>query len=206
MSIRLKSDIRGAEICRFSWPESAEGSRWAETIWEFAGAKRLVDFLNLHVVINRQIRIANGRTCRRRLMAGADGELFARTLNRIGVAIAPGARHGQIAGRGELAERSAAAIQGDESALGCSDLQQICTDSGQGDGLRWSRAFIGCGHFLKIIAKDCVDDSGGDEKGSQSLHRSIFILAKSPDKERLRVVAVGGNIPLRVVCCVLAVM
>lgn len=155
--------------------------------------ERLVDLVNLHVVIDAEIGITNGRTCRCGGMAGADGELFTRTLNRIGVAIAAGARHWEIAGRSELAERSATAVQGDESTLGCGDLQQIRADSGQGDGLRWSRAFVGRGHFPEIVVKDCVDNSGGDKNGSQSLHKAIFILAKLPDKERLRGLAVGGN-------------
>lgn len=160
---------------------------------ELCGRGRLVDLVYLHVVIDGEIRIANRRAGRCGLMTGADGELFARALHRIGVAIAPGARHGQIAGGSELAERSTTAIEGDESALGGSDLQQIRTDSGQGDGLRWSRAFVRRGHLLKIVVKDSIDDSGGDKNSSQSLHGAIFILVKLPDKERLRGLAVGNN-------------
>lgn len=160
---------------------------------EFCRRNRLIDLVNLHVFINGQIWITNGRTCRRGGMAGADGELLARAVNRVGVAISPGARHGQVTGRSEFAERSATTIQGDESALGGGDLQQVRADSSQGDGLRWSGAFVGRRHLLKVVVKDCIGDSGSDENGSQGLHGAIFILAKLPDKERLRELAVGNN-------------
>ena len=150
----------------------------------FCGRERLIDLVNLHVVIDGQIGIANGGTCWRGLMAGADAELFAGALNRIGVSVAPRARHGQITGRCELAERRATAIQGDKSALRGSDLQQIGADSGQGDGLRWCCSFIGRGHLLKIKMKSSISYRGGDENNGQGFHTAILGLCEFAGKRR----------------------
>ena len=151
----------------------------------FCRQEWLIDLVNLHVVIDGQIGIANGGTCWRGLMAGADAELFAGALNRIGVSVAPRARHGQITGRCELAERSATAIQSDESALGGSDLQQIRTYPGQGDGLRWSCSFVSRGHLLKIKMKGSISYRGGDENNGQSFHTAILGLCEFTSKRRL---------------------
>lgn len=145
----------------------------------------LVGLVNLHVVIDGQIGIANRGTCWRGLMAGADAELFTRAVNRISVSIAPGARHGQIARRCELGERSATAIQGDESALRGSDLQQIGADSGEGDGLRGRRTLVGRRHFLKIKMKSAICHGGSDENDGQGFHTMILGLCEFPSKRRL---------------------
>ena len=149
-------------------------------LFEVLQREGLFDLVNLHIVVDRQIGIANGRTCRRGLMTGAGGELFARAFDRIGVSVAPGARHRQITGRCELVERSTTAIQSDESALGGGDLQQVRTDSGQRDGLRWGRAFVGCGHFLEIEMEGGKERRGSDEKDGQGSHTAIFNLGKQP--------------------------
>lgn len=133
-----------------------------------------MDLVNLHVVIHGQMGIANGRTWGRGWMAGADAELLARALDRIAVAIAAGAWHGQITGRREFVERGATAIQSDESTLGGGDLQQIRTNSGQGDGFGGSRTFVGGGHGLKIEMKSAIGHGGSEEKNGKPLHTAIF--------------------------------
>jgi hypothetical protein len=158
--------------------------------------------VNLHVVVDGQIGIANGRTRRRGLVAGADAELFARAINRISVATAAGARHWQITGRCELAERSTSAIQDDKSALGGSDLQQIRADSRQGYGLRWSRTFVSRGHFLKIKMKSAVCHGGSNENNGQGFHTAILGSRSSWGNERLYQLAVGNN----TFSCVVAAM
>ena len=117
-------------------------------------------------------------------MAGADGELRARAVDRIGVAIAPRARHGQIAGRSELVEWNAPAAQGYETALGFADLQQVHADSGEADGLSRSRAFVSRGHLLEIVVENGVDHGGGNKDGGKGLHRTIFGLGEPPGQAR----------------------
>src|SRR5215831_8726623 len=173
MSIRLNPDTERTKICGFTSSKTPRRCSGRLALTRFLSG-RLVDLAHLHVGVYSEIRIPNGRTGRRRLMARRHFEVCTETFDRVGISIAPGARHGKGPGGDKFVERSAMAIQSNVTALGLSDLQQVHTNAGQADRLRWSRALVCCWHLLEIVMEDGVDHSSSDKNGSQCLHKTIL--------------------------------
>ena len=85
---------------------------------------------NLHTRIQRERRI----TCSTVWwlgMLGGYGEVCSATLDRVGVAIALGSRHGERAGGDKFVQQDALPILGNVAALGLANLQQIALDAGE---------------------------------------------------------------------------
>jgi hypothetical protein len=88
---------------------------------------RLIDFADLHGLVDRQGRVADRGAGRCGGVPGGGAEIAAAAgaIDGIGVAVALGTRQGERAGREELVERSAMAVECDIAALGLGDLEQV---------------------------------------------------------------------------------
>src|SRR6202040_4096307 len=99
--------------------------------------------------------VADGRTFGSRVVAGGCGEIGARALERVEVAVALGALHRERFRGDELVDRTGAVIvQGGEAALGLGDLQEVAANAGEADGLGGSRSRVGGGHLFQRILID----------------------------------------------------
>src|SRR5262249_8300188 len=90
--------------------------------------------------------------------------------NVVGVAVALGARHGYRAVRNEFTHFRAVAIEGHVAALGLGDFQEIAANAGQADGLRWSRAGIGCGHSFGGEIENAEENGHKNENAYELAH------------------------------------
>lgn len=122
-----------------------------------------LDFVDVHGGVDGEIGIANGGASRRRKMPRRSGKFTAGTLERVGIAVAPSAGHGQRIGGHEFVERSAMAVGGDVTAFRLGDLQEVASNVCQTDGLRRSRTFIGHRHFLQVKTIHDEEKGGTDQ-------------------------------------------
>src|SRR5580700_6971381 len=129
-----------------------------------------VDFADLHILVNRERGIADGRTRGGRSVTCRDAEVATRTLDGISIAVPLGTRHGQGVRGNELVERSAMAVLRDVAALPLGNLQKIAADAGEADCLRRGRAFIGHRHLLEIVMIDAKEKSTRNENRDQRTH------------------------------------
>jgi len=134
---------------------------------------RSVDFVDSHSGVNGQIGIANGGAGRSGCVARGGGEFAPGTLDGIGIAITLGAGHGERIGGDEFFKRSALAVNGDVGALRLGDLQEVASDTGQGDGLRRSRAFVGRRHSLQGEMIHNEEQGGAGQKSDKRAHKEI---------------------------------
>ena len=152
-----------------------------------------LDFVDIHGGVDGEIGIANGGARRRRQMPCRGAEFTARTLERVGITVALGARHGKRIGGDEFVERSAMAIRGDVAAFRLGDLQEVASNARQADGLRRSRTFIRDRHSLQIEVIYDKEKGGTYQDADKRAHGRIVGLLAVRGKRNARRGALGNN-------------
>ena len=109
----------------------------------------LVDFLNLHVLVDGENGVANWGIGWRGCVMCCGGKFAAGAFDSVGVAFALGTRHGQGIRGDEFVDGSALSVEGDTGTFGLSDLQQVGADAGKVYGLRGGGARVSGWHFLQ---------------------------------------------------------
>jgi hypothetical protein len=136
-------------------------------------SRQLLNFADLHVGVDGEIRVADGRSLGGRGVAGGDAEIVSRTFDQVRISFAPGVRHGKGARGNQLFERNTTSIEGDVTTLRLGDLQQIGAHGGERDGLGRRGAFIRDGHGAEGVVVN-AKDQGSDENYKKGFHRAIF--------------------------------
>ena len=95
-----------------------------------------LDFFEFQGGVDGEIRIADRGAGRSGSMACASRETISGAFDFIGIAVAPGACHGNGLSGNEFAERNALAVDGDVAVLRIGNLQKIHPNASQADGLR----------------------------------------------------------------------
>src|SRR2546423_610082 len=103
-------------------------------------------------------------------------EFTARALQRVGITVALGARHGKRMGGDEFVERGAMAVRGNVAAFRHGDLQEVASNAGQADGLRRSGTFVRGRHFLQIEVIHDKEKRGTDQNANKRAHSRIVAL------------------------------
>lgn len=125
---------------------------------------------------------------------GGDLELVAgAALDFVGVAIAAGFGDDEAAGRGQVVERSAIAVEGDVAAFGLGDLEEVHAHAGETDGLGGGGALIGDGHLPEVILVHAEKDGGGYEDDGQYAHEQSVICQSASRNGRARRCAKSDN-------------
>ena len=128
------------------------------------GRNALLDFADLHGLVDHQGGIADRGAFRGRGVAGCRGEIAARALQSIAIAVAFGTLHGDGIGGDEFVHGVGAVIvEGGKTALGLCDLKQVATDTGEADGLGRGGASVGGRHLAQGILVDAEGDSDENE-------------------------------------------
>lgn len=143
---------------------------------------RAVGLVNLHVLIDRERGIANGRTCGGWSVAGRGAKVASGTLDRIGVTVSLGPRHGQRIGRNEFVQSRAMPVLRDVAALRLGNLQKISANAGEAYGLRWRGAFVSDRHFFEVEMIDAKQKRCGDENRDEGTHRGSLALSRTACK------------------------
>ncbi len=157
----------------------------------------LLDFADLHVLVDGEDGVADGR------VRGGGGMVreycefagFAAT-DFVGVALALGAGEVDGAGGREFVQRGTVAIRSDICALGLRDLRQIHSNAGEADGLSGSSARISGGHSLKRIEIDSASNGGCNEDADQGSHGKSV-----PRQAAARNCSNGQRAPGNNTCC-----
>ena len=165
----------------------------AKKVGERFGKKELIDFVNLHGLINGEDGIADGRIGRGGSVMSGGGKVTAGAFNGVGIAVALGAGHGQGIGGDEFIESGALAIEGDVRTLGLGNLQKVAANSSQADGLGGGGAFIGDGHLFDGIKIDATGNGSNNEKTGKSTHKKSLAPRSGSFKSCRKRVALGNN-------------
>ena len=135
---------------------------------------QLSDFGDLHVGVDGEIRVANGRALGGRGMAGGDAEIGSCAFDRVGISFAPCVRDGKGTRGNQLFKRNTPSVDGTVPALRLGNLQQIGAHAGERDGLGWCGACVRGGHGAERVVVNAKHKGGCDENYDESLHRAIF--------------------------------
>jgi hypothetical protein len=141
-----------------------------------------VHFADLHILVNGERGIADGRTRGGRSVTCRDAEVATRTLDGISIAVPLATRHGQGVRGNELVERSAMAVLRDVAALPLGNLHKIAAHASQADCLRRGRAFIAHRHLLEIVVIHAKEKSTRNENRDQGTHTRSLALDSSAGK------------------------
>jgi hypothetical protein len=174
---------------------------WLRSVRTVDRAGSSLDFVDLHGGVEGEIGIANGGASRRGQMARRSSEFTAGAFNGVGIPITLGASHGNGIGRNKLVERSAMAVSGDVAAFRLGDLQEVASNAGEADGLRWSRTVIRGRHALHIEVIYDKKEGGSDQDASKRAHERIVARRVAHFKGRARRVALGNNVPVFALHC-----
>src|ERR1700730_11044734 len=110
--------------------------------------RQLVQFMNLHILIHRQVGVTNGRVGWGRSVPRNSIEFRAGAFYRVTVAVAFSPGHRQHIRGDQIGKRCAGAVGGNVSALCLCNLQQVAAHAGQADSLRSGGAVVSSGQFF----------------------------------------------------------
>src|SRR5581483_1655317 len=134
---------------------------------------KLLNFGDLHGLVDDEIGVADGRARGRWSVARDDAEIGAGgTFDFVGIAVARGFFDGERAGRIQIGQRDAVSVEGDVAAFGLRDLEQVVANASEGDGLRGGGSRIRDGHFLKIEFIYAEKNGRIDKNERESFHGS----------------------------------
>jgi len=103
--------------------------------------------------------------------------------DRVPVAIAAAAAHGESAGRNQFIEREALAMECHVAAFGLADLQEVTADAGQADSLGGHGAGVGGRQSLQIVVVDAEKDGGNNHDRNDTFHKAIVSPECSGNKD-----------------------
>jgi hypothetical protein len=135
---------------------------------------RLLEFADLHGLVDGESGVADRGAGGGWSVAGGDGEVWAGAVDRVGVAVALGTGHGERAGRDQVFERGALAVERNVAAFGVGDGEEVAADAGEADGLCWGRAGIGGGEFLERVRVEAQENSGDHHEADQCAHEELL--------------------------------
>lgn len=113
-----------------------------------AAGRGLIYFMDLHILIYSQIRVANGRAGRRRSVARNGIEFRSGAFHGVTVAVTFGPGHRQHVRGDEVWQRCATPVGGNVGPLCLGDLQQVAAHTGEADSLRRCGATVRGRQFL----------------------------------------------------------
>ena len=134
--------------------------------------RRLLNFADLHVLVDGKDGIADGGVRRCGSVMSDDGKVGPVTaFDFVRVAVALGASEIHGARGSKVAEGRAMAVGSDVSALCLRDLQQVHAYAGETNGLSRSGASVRGGHLFKIEKIDSAGDGKCGQKRYKVFHR-----------------------------------
>jgi len=134
----------------------------------------LRELADLHGLVDGQGGVTDLRAGGGWGVAGGDGEVWAGALDRVEVAIAFRAGHGERAGGDEVADRSALAIESHVAAFGVGDGKEVAADAGEADGLCRGGAGIGDGELFERKGVEAEENSGDHYQADQGAHKELL--------------------------------
>ena len=123
----------------------------------------LLEFADLHGLVDGQGGVADRGAIGCGRMAGGDGEIAAGALDSVGIAVTLRALHGDRIRRDQFIQGRAMIVQGGEAALSLGNLQQVTANAGQANRLGRGGARVGGRHLLQGVLINTEGDSHKDE-------------------------------------------
>src|SRR5215470_9387260 len=137
---------------------------------------KLLNFTDLHVLVDGKNRVADRRTFWSGSVAGGHGKFAAVAVaaDFVGVAVALRAGHGYGAVRNEFTHFRAVTVERHIAAFGLGDFEEVAANAGKADGLRGSSAGVGRGHLFEREIVDAEGDRDKNENADELAHnRSV---------------------------------
>jgi len=153
----------------------------------------LLEFADLHGLVDGEGGVANGEAGWGWGVAGGDGNVGTCAVDRVGVAVALGAGHGERAGGDEFGERGALTVERDVATFGVGDREEVATDAGEADGLRASSAKIGGGEFFERKGVEAEENPSDHYQADDGAHKEIVAPSGGMNNRGQRGCVVANN-------------